>query len=281
MKARICVCFDVYELNELTCKEKSQPVVTKISSSKSNKRRSDTKIEGVKKKEKKSTPKLKETLDDKSLASKLSKLKDDECESEESDLEAKTSKRKSNRKRPVKNRQSYSSDDEQKELKKDSKSEKSLVNKRLNSKVISIDETEKRRSATSDQRESCFRNYWLEVYLEEEKKWIPVEPIENKQYSGHENYFEERFGKQILYVCAFDGDNRVKEVTKRYASKWTTSTRVLRIDFIEKKLWWKKTLMRHETLDASLDEEEEEQLKSKIFTDFVNDFFKLTNFFQF
>ncbi len=65
-----------------------------------------------------------------------------------------------------------------------------------------------------------------------------------------------------MYVCAFDADFRVKDVTKRYANDWEVSTRLNRISHLEeKKLWYEKMLIKHQTLDAALDMEEELQLK--------------------
>ena len=67
----------------------------------------------------------------------------------------------------------------------------------------------------------------------------------------------------MLYVCAFDNDLRVKDVTKRYASDWEVSTRLLRISHLEeKKLWYEKMLLCLQPIDAILDIEEEQHLKS-------------------
>lgn len=123
------------------------------------------------------------------------------------------------------------------------------------------------------------RFYWIECYLdpnndddddsdeqkssekENECRWFAIEPLSNR--FDCVKHLEERFGKRVLYVCAFDDDNRVKDVTKRYASEWTTKTRLLRVTHLEdKKLWWERTLMFHQPLDASLDIQEEKQLKS-------------------
>lgn len=99
------------------------------------------------------------------------------------------------------------------------------------------------------------------MYLEGEKRWCSVEPLLVK--IDCEKYLEERFEKRVLYVCSFDNDNKVKDITKRYASEWTTKTRLLRVSHLEeKKLWWERTLLYIQPLDASLDIEEEKQLKS-------------------
>jgi len=133
-----------------------------------------------------------------------------------------------------------------------------------NNKVLSSDsaDNESPKSGTTPQATNS-RNYWLEVYLEEERMWTCVEPFELKIDCA--SYLEKRFGKQVLYVVGFDNDNKVKDVTKRYASKWTTTTRLLRIShFEEKKLWWEKMMQFYEPIDANLDIEEEKQLKEML-----------------
>ncbi len=137
---------------------------------------------------------------------------------------------------------------------------------------MSTDETSSDNNVNNDTLNSkklnqvnSVNNYWLEVYLEEEKMWIPFDPKNFEESCNLPSYFENRFSpNNVLYVCSFDNENKVKDVTKRYASKWTTVTRLLRISHLEeKKLWWEKTLLAHQIYDVNLDMEEEQQLKSK------------------
>lgn len=148
---------------------------------------------------------------------------------------------------------------------------KKSFNSKEKSDPIIKKNTEETEESKITMRKTSFRNYWLEVYLESEATWQPIDLMENN-FSCKPEHFEQRFDKQILYVCGFDNDNKVKEVTKRYASKWLTITRLLRVDFIEKKLWWERTLMFHQTLDVDLDIEEERNLKSILFI-YLNWFF--------
>ena len=132
-----------------------------------------------------------------------------------------------------------------------------------NNQILSNDEDSNDCSdKTAELAGKTHRFYWLEVFLEEEKRWCAVEPFLAK--IDCEKYLEERFEKRVLYVCSFDNDNKVKDITKRYASEWTTKTRLLRVSHLEeKKLWWERTLLYIQPLDASLDIEEEKQLKSR------------------
>lgn len=135
-----------------------------------------------------------------------------------------------------------------------------------NNKILSMDEDESINDNDSkdsfEQKWNSSRFYWIEVYLERENRWLAIEPLMSQ--FDCEKHLEERFGKRVLYVCSFDNDNRVKDVTKRYSSEWATKTRLSRVSHLEeKKLWWERTLMYHQPLDVNLDIEEEKQLKSK------------------
>ena len=128
-----------------------------------------------------------------------------------------------------------------------------------NSKILSTDDDDQ--EVTSILKDTDYRNHWLEVYLDDEQRWICVEPFGMK--IDCTNDMEKRFSKQILYVCGYDNDNRVKDLTKRYSKDWLTSVRRLRVGQLEpKKLWWERTLLFYQPIDANLDIQEEIQLKS-------------------
>jgi xeroderma pigmentosum group C-complementing protein len=137
-----------------------------------------------------------------------------------------------------------------------------------NNKILTDDEEDgedqkevnEESTSSLDLSSIAYRNYWIEVYLEKERYWCAVEPVAGKLDCSAA--FEKRHGKPILYVCGFDNDHRVKEVTKRYASEWATITRLQRVNHLDdKKLWWEAALLTQQPLDASLDIEEEMQLK--------------------
>lgn len=186
-------------------------------------------------------------------------LSSDEEEEEEEEPVKKTSKKRKSE-----------TEIKSKNTKKPKVPEKSTNKRRLSSKLSALEssaeeeeETESQTSEKSDKEMTDERFYWLEVYLEEEKTWISVDPFDLKLTNSSPSHFEDRFVKKVLYVCAFDNDLRAKDVTKRYASDWEVSTRLLRVSHLEeKKLWYEKMLLRLQPIDAILDIEEEQQLKS-------------------
>lgn len=228
IKCRLCVCFDVISLND---------------NNKSSKRPS-------------SSSKVNKKI--------LSSDYDDDDDNEDEEEQVKTTKKSKSEEKPkIIKRKSNTKMNE-----KQSKKVKTSISSKLSQieSSSSSDEEESDTKAADENsnltQSSDNRYYWLEVYLEEEKTWISVDPFDSKLTNCESSYFEKRFGKQILYVCAFDGDFKVKDVTKRYANDWEVSTRLNRISHLEeKKLWYEKMLIKHQTLDAALDMEEELQLK--------------------
>jgi hypothetical protein len=116
-----------------------------------------------------------------------------------------------------------------------------------------------------------YRNYWIEVYLIDKNCWVPVEPMSAKIDCA--NFLEERYRQPVLYVCSFDIQNEtigeinykiLKDVTSRYADEFCTTTRVNRIDHIEKKLWWEKVLLKFQTNNIQMDMKENLQLKGEL-----------------
>ena len=103
-------------------------------------------------------------------------------------------------------------------------------------------------------------NYWIEVYVDADEIWVPVEPLKSKIDCA--NYLESRLSNPVIYVCAFDNDNKVKDVTKRYATAWNTHTRKLRIENFDTKFWWEKTLLKLKPIDLELDLSENRALES-------------------
>ncbi len=230
IKCRLCVCFDVISLNDNNNKPSKRP----SSSSKVNK---------------------------KTLSSDDD---DDDNDDEEEQINSKTTKKSKREEKPKIIKRKSNTKMNEKKSKKVKTSISSKLSQIESSSSSSDEESDTKTDENSNITQSSADNryYWLEVYLEEEKTWISVDPFDSKLTNCESSYFEKRFCKQILYVCAFDGDFRVKDVTKRYANDWEVSTRLNRISHLEeKKLWYEKMLIKHQTLDAALDMEEELQLK--------------------
>lgn len=285
LKARLCVCFEVHEINEDSKKlqaalNKSKPTKeqaeTKVARTSGTKRKSNTTEQTASGKSSKGMPKKKRQKSTTSLAGKLSQLSDNESEwseeeDDDSDSEPKSKKKPvaSRAKKVVAKKKPIDKDVEDEEKDRSKNLIKKPTLKKSNSQILSSEEAVEVAGTSKPKvcREAGAKNYWLEVYLDEERMWQPIDPL-NVKTNLVGDYFEDRFEKQILYTCAFDNDNRVKDVTKRYSSMWTTSTRLLRVDFIEKKLWWERTMLLKQVLDPDLDIEEEQQLKSDYFLTF-------------
>lgn len=250
IKVRLCVCFDVIPMNNYNKQRKPNSSLSK------SKKPSNSATSRQASKRKSSDTKQKDTK-----KTKLSKDEQLSENSEDSDYEEEYNEE--------------SSDEKESKAKKSNKGTKAVVDTKNekkqsikllkpNNKILSSDADDIIEETNDENypRNANYRNYWLEIYLEKEKTWCSVDPFEMKINSP--DIFETRFGKNILYVCAFDNDNKVKDVTKRYADEWLTTTRFMRVGHLDfKKLWWERTLMFHQPLDANLDIEEEKQLKSK------------------
>lgn len=93
-------------------------------------------------------------------------------------------------------------------------------------------------------------DYWSEVFLHREKKWVPVDLSSGKLNCPSE--LESRASKPLLYVLAINNRGRIKDVTQRYASNFLIQTRKLRVD----QDWLDETLVHYK--DANGDKEDKE-----------------------
>ena len=80
------------------------------------------------------------------------------------------------------------------------------------------------------------QNYWVEVFLNKERKWIPVDVLTGK--INNPSDIESRLAKPVMYVLAVNMKGRVKDVTRRYSSNYLTQSRKLRVD----EVWFDSTL---------------------------------------
>lgn len=287
VRVRLCVCYDVILLGEGPKLKSKTPTSSKkaskddedkessdMSEEESNSGKKKSSKKGVKRK---SEPKLEPDSDSEIRNSKKSKENEQVSESNRS-------KRKSSQLAGLKLKKTTDNDEdsldsnsnEVKQEKDQNENEldnngnvvkklkvegKPIIKIKPNNKILSSDQEDNDEVQTVTGYTTDFKNHWLEVYLEEEKKWCPIDPYSMKIDSA--SYLEKRFGKRVLYVVAYDNDNRAKDVTKRYSEEWPTNTRLLRISHLEeKKLWWERSLFYHQPKNANLDMEEEKELKS-------------------
>ncbi|KAL4669873.1 hypothetical protein H8959_008427 [Pygathrix nigripes] len=104
---------------------------------------------------------------------------------------------------------------------------------------------EKRSIAGADQ--------WLEVFCEQEEKWICVDCVHGVVGQPLTCY---RYAtKPVTYVVGIDSDGWVRDVTQRYDPAWMTVTRKCRVDAE----WWAETLRPYQS--PFMDREKKEDLE--------------------
>ncbi|XP_033120286.1 DNA repair protein complementing XP-C cells homolog isoform X1 [Anneissia japonica] len=101
---------------------------------------------------------------------------------------------------------------------------------------------------------------WVEVFLESNKKWVCIDCM--RSILNCPGKCEKYATQPLVYVLAFSKDGSIKDLTQKYASKWT-HTMKLRIDYIEPK-WWQATLKPFRTKDKKQEETEDRQLQESL-----------------
>ncbi|EFA05994.1 DNA repair protein complementing XP-C cells homolog [Tribolium castaneum] len=96
---------------------------------------------------------------------------------------------------------------------------------------------------------------WCEAFMEVEEKWISVDVVKGQIHCVKELYT--RASHPISYIIAWNNDNRLKDVTKRYCTNFNTVTRKLRID----SKWWEATLRPFTGSQTVRDREEDDELE--------------------
>eukprot|EP00002_Diphylleia_rotans_P026619 TRINITY_DN5316_c0_g1_i1.p1 TRINITY_DN5316_c0_g1~~TRINITY_DN5316_c0_g1_i1.p1 ORF type:complete len:770 (+),score=146.43 TRINITY_DN5316_c0_g1_i1:65-2374(+) len=94
--------------------------------------------------------------------------------------------------------------------------------------------TELKKAVTEKKASSTPRDIWLEVYSTSEKRWIHFDPF-LRQYDKANSVETAR--RTLTYVIGIEGGGYARDVTMRYASKWTKSS-PFRDD-----PWWSDILM--------------------------------------
>ncbi|KAK7102070.1 DNA repair protein complementing XP-C cells homolog isoform X2 [Littorina saxatilis] len=143
----------------------------------------------------------------------------------------------------------------------DSFNAKSLVveegkhKKKANRKVLSDDSSAER---MTEHKVKSGRDYWLEVFLPAEGRWICVDCVRtevNKPYD-----ICGAASQPLLYVLGFENDGSVKDITARYAPQWLTHTRKQRVD----SEWWRESLEPFGTSNEARDDQENKSIKAHL-----------------
>ncbi|XP_039333542.2 DNA repair protein complementing XP-C cells isoform X4 [Saimiri boliviensis] len=97
---------------------------------------------------------------------------------------------------------------------------------------------------------------WLEVFCEQEEKWICVDCVHGVVGQPLTCY---RYAtKPMTYVVGIDSDGWVRDVTQRYDPAWMTVTRKCRVDAE----WWAETLRPYQS--PFLDREKKEDMEEDV-----------------
>ncbi|XP_071961591.1 DNA repair protein complementing XP-C cells homolog isoform X2 [Antedon mediterranea] len=102
---------------------------------------------------------------------------------------------------------------------------------------------------------------WVEVYLESLQKWVSIDCL--RGVINHPEKCESYATQPVIYIMSFSTDGSIKDLTKKYASKWMTQTRKLRIDNIKPK-WWLATLKPFKTENGDKNETEDQLLNANL-----------------
>ncbi|KAK3925454.1 DNA repair protein complementing XP-C cells-like protein [Frankliniella fusca] len=79
-------------------------------------------------------------------------------------------------------------------------------------------------------------DYWVEVYLKDEERWICIDVPSKKVDSSKQILL--KVTQPVCYVIAFNSDGTLKDVTKRYSPKYSQVTVKQRVSTD----WWEKTM---------------------------------------
>lgn len=116
-------------------------------------------------------------------------------------------------------------------------------------KIISSDEEEEQRPVVSRGTD-----YWVEVFLEREDRWICVDCMHGNV--GHPLECFKYASKPVCYIIGIDNSGFVKDVTQRYDPAWMTATRKCRVDA----QWWEDTLEPYKSSFVERDAKEEREV---------------------
>ncbi|XP_065207496.1 DNA repair protein complementing XP-C cells homolog [Planococcus citri] len=188
--------------------------------------------------------------------SKASKSKESSKSNKSKDSKKSTSKSKSSKKIDPENLvEEMSTSDDSEEDDTDATFVPTKKKKKIDRRVLSSEEdvTVEEKSETKNKRNKL--NYWLEVFLEAEEQWTSVD-IANKSYHCTQQLFNQA-AHPVRYVIAFNSDQTIKDVTRRYVPQYLSVTRKLRVD----DAWWKTTVNPYKPPQDPQNREEDEALE--------------------
>ncbi|XP_019633892.1 PREDICTED: DNA repair protein complementing XP-C cells-like [Branchiostoma belcheri] len=127
-------------------------------------------------------------------------------------------------------------------------------------KIISDDDSDESVVEVGSKNAVAMSGEWVEVYLVEEERWVTVDVVSG--LVDRPELLEQQQNQPMVYVVGVDTEGSVKDVTKRYAAGWMTSTRLLRED--RHGTWWTDTLRLYSSSDKDRSKKEDIELHSKL-----------------
>ncbi|XP_063448923.1 DNA repair protein complementing XP-C cells homolog [Mytilus trossulus] len=185
----------------------------------------------------------------------------DEDSSSESELDKPRRSKSGKQKKAVKGKAKKEKSDECKpgsddDFEEDSFTARSPVN--LLKKFVEKNKNRKILSSDSDIEENTGCDIWTEVFLESEDKWLCIDCMNCRVNKPH--VIESQVTKPLHYVLSFDNDGFIKDLTPKYASKWLTETRKLRI----KDEWLQETLAPYKSPDIDVIAKEDNDIQARL-----------------
>jgi len=100
------------------------------------------------------------------------------------------------------------------------------------------------------------RDYWAEVFLPKEKRWVAVDLLTGSV--NHPEEIESKCSKPVIY-CLAANQGKIKDVTTRYSSKYHVEARKLRTD----QAWLEATLRPFKGGDGECEVKEKEEMAKR------------------
>ena len=145
---------------------------------------------------------------------------------------------------------------------KETKNETKTANKsktKNRRKIVSSDSE----VSISVESETNYLKYWVEVYVESERKWVSIDLLHKIIDKPHE--LADKIEPNFSYIIAVDNEGYIREVTQRYTNEWMSVVmKKRRVD----QNWWSQTLAPFQRsvkngAEKAEDTEFEDKLSSK------------------
>lgn len=127
--------------------------------------------------------------------------------------------------------------------------------KKVDRRVLSTDEEKKPDVKIKVEKNEPIRNdFWVEVWLEKEEKWVTVDLFKPKVDCL--DLIMRQATNPIAYVFGWNNDSTIKDISARYCPQWHSVTRKLRVE----PEWLQKCLKKYVGKPTARDKKEDDDL---------------------